>query len=241
MHTNHKWRARMVLSGLAALALLVTAPPLHAQSEDVDTPTEGATPAPPTQPTSPDITGETPAQPREVLVPVQPEGPQKKRKRKFHIGPDLELFIPSDSKTQDRYGNSWFGIGFGFGSVRPEGLLGTWSGEGFLIHNKKTEVVGTTEVKHEAYIIPLGIVYRRALVDRTDARPYVGASANLVLADFNSPKDGVRWGLRTAAGGSVLAGLTFKRTGYVEARYLLVTEMRGLDFSGLNLTGGIRF
>lgn len=225
LHTLRGATARAILTGLAALALAASAP---ARADDLVTPVE---PASPTTAPAPPI--EEPTQPREVLVPVQPDPPTRTVKKRFHFGPDLELFLPTSSKTRERYGSSWFGIGAGFGSVTPEGLLGSWSGEFYLIHNDNKG--------HEAYIIPLGIGYRRAVVDRLDVRPYVGASVNLVLGSFNSPTDGIPWGLRAAGGGSVLAGVTFHRSGYIEARYLAVSKMRGLDFSGLNLTAGIRF
>lgn len=223
-HRETTLSARTAL--LAGALSLLLAGAAFAQSNPVDTPAERGAPAP----VAPE---EPPAQPREVLVRAQPDGPRPPVKQRLRVGPNLELYLPTSAKTRDRYGSSWFGLGVGLGSVRQEGLLGTLSGEVYLLHNKDNG--------HEAYIIPLGVAYRRALLDRVDVRPYAGASVNLVLGNFNSPTDGIPWGLRAAGGGSALAGVTFGQAGYVEARYLLTSKMRGMDFSGLNLTAGIRF
>lgn len=204
----------------------------------VDIPSEPERPAPTA---SPDISSETPAKPREVLTPVQPDGPRRPIRQKLRVGPDVQVFFPTAGKTRDRYGDSWFGVGFGFGSVRPEGLLGRWSGEISLLHNKRTTRAPERTIRHEAYVIPVGIAYRRGLAKDIRSRPYVGASADLVLADFNSPTDGIGWGLRAGAGASLLGGVTFGTNGYIEARYLAASRVKGLDFSGLALNGGLRF
>jgi hypothetical protein len=217
---------------MPALFLFCGSCPARAQATDVDTPVERTTPVTPVEPVTPAEPTE-PAQPREVLVKTQPEGPKKREKSRLRIGPELELFMPSSAKTRDRFGNNWFGLGVGFGSVHQEGLLGTWSAEFYLMQN--------SHHGNKAYVAPLGVAYRRALVDRQGTRPYVGASVDLILADFVSRTDGIPWGLRAGGGGSVLAGATFGKKGFVEARYLATSSIKGLNFSGLDLTGGVRF
>ncbi len=71
--------------------------------------------------------------------------------------------------------------------------------------------------------------------------PITASTGDLELADLRSGDYNVHSGLRTGVGGSVLAGVNFGDSGYLEARYLVVSRIKSFDLSGFNLTAGYRF
>jgi hypothetical protein len=95
--------------------------------------------------------------------------------------------------------------------------------------------------KDFAFIAPIGVEYQQFLGRCEKANPYVGASADMVFTDVRSDEDNVKAGLRIVPGGSAFAGVSFGRRAFLEARYTLVADVKGFDFSGTNLTLGFRF
>jgi hypothetical protein len=88
---------------------------------------------------------------------------------------------------------------------------------------------------------PVGVSYRRALSQNVAFGPYIGASADLFLTQIRDDSDGIISRVRGAGGGSVFIGTRFSHSAYVQARYFLVSDVRGFDLSGVNLTTGYRF
>jgi hypothetical protein len=158
----------------------------------------------------------------------EPQGESRARRFRLRVGPQVGVFLPTDSKTSDRFGDSWYSIGIGIGQIVP------------ALPGGRLEFDMNILTKKRALVIPLGLGYRRAFSGGS-TRPYVGVSANLVLADLRSPQDNVRSGMRAGGGGSVFIGTTLSDDGFIEARYLAASRVRGFDLSGLNLTAGARF
>lgn len=215
------------------LMLLLLGPPFAAPASAQAPAPAPAAPAPaPADPTTP------PAAPA-----PKPEGggTDKPKKHGFQIpkvGVDFDIFMPTSGKTRSRFGNNWGGIGFGFGRpARPSG-----TGRVAFDFSSQYQKSGN----HHAFIAPLGVSYRRAFSADDLTRggtfiPYYGVSADLVAVDLRSVEDNVHSGFRFTAGGSALVGTTIGASGFVEAKYLAVSKVKGFDLSGLKLSVGVRF
>lgn len=177
-------------------------------------------------------------QPEPQAPPPSASTPAPRPKQRFRIGPELGVFLPTSSKTRDRFGDAWFTFGLGLGPVERLVKPDLFEFDFGLSYRRSDE--------NHALLIPLGVKYIHAL-SATGAEtgpqttPYVGAAADLYLADIRSQPDNVRSGLTTGVGASLLAGIAFSGNGHIEVRYQFVSKIRGFDFSGLNLTAGYRF
>ncbi len=165
-----------------------------------------------------------------------PKGPHY---RQFSIGPEVGLFLPTDSKTRNRFGDSWFSIGIGIGDIIPPRRGGDLSLD--------LNVISQAGDNRHAYLIPVGVQYRQALNrsqsvnSASSVVPYIGVSADVVFADVRSPIDDAHSGLRTTGGGSVFIGTSLTSRAFVEARYLAVGSTEHFNLSGFDLSAGFRF
>jgi hypothetical protein len=179
-----------------------------------------------------------PQAPAETSAPVetptaQPERVEENSKPRFRIGPEVGLFLPTDSTTRDRFGSSWLALGVGFGQLGTIPKNGALSLDLHFFYHKNGD--------NHAFLAPIGLGYVTALSDAETNVPYAGASADLLLADINSNQDDVHSGLRTGGGASAFLGVHLSNSAYAEARYYLIGKVKGLDFSGLSLAAGYRF
>lgn len=149
------------------------------------------------------------------------------------IGPEIGVFLPTDGTTRNRFGASWLSVGLGF-SALPHA-----SAKGQIGVNVK--ILRGSHDGNTAYVIPIGLGYRRALQVSGTTVTYAGATTDVYFSDMNSPDDNIKWGIRNGYGASVLTGVTFGETGYIQAEYHAVTKIRNLNFSGLELQAGLRF
>lgn len=201
-----------------------------------------------------------PGQDQPPPQPPQPK-PDEKPKRHFYIGPDIGVFLPTSSKTQNRFGSAWLGIGPGIGPIAGVKKGGQFTPDIFLVsqsNNGNRAFVGLLGVD---YRHPLGTGRKRGKTpnppepgqggsgdkdnpaqseSRSLLTPYVGLSADLVLADLRSVADNVHSGVSAGGGGSVFLGLKIGRRAFLEARYLGVSSIKTFDLSGLSLTAGYR-
>lgn len=201
---------------------------------------------PPPPPAAPaDAPAMTPAETTPATTPAEaapeaapeastPADDSSKKDNRFRIGPTIGFFLPSDSKTRDRFGSSWFALGLGIGPVSGVTSKGT---VGFDINLLYQQHDG-----NHALIVPIGVGYRVALTKDTTAKsiPYAGITADYYIVNFKSNPENIN-GTYGAGGGSALLGINFGNTANVEARYQFASKTRGFDFSGLNLTAGYRF
>ena len=94
----------------------------------------------------------------------------------------------------------------------------------------------------EVLLAPIGLVYRKSVSEERKVRPYVGVSANLLLANLRSDLqiDPIKSGFRSGGGGSLFGGVTVGKRFYIEGRYYSFSKIRGFDFSGTNIAIGWR-
>lgn len=198
-------------------------------------PVRAQTPPAQTQPTAPPPII---LQPEGQAPPSAPE-PAPRPKQRFRIGPELGVFLPTSSKVRDRFGDAWFTFGLGLGPVERLVKPDLFEFDFGLSYRRNDD--------NHVLLIPVGVKYIHALsatngeLGQAQTTPYVGAAADLYLADVRSQPDNVKSGLTTGVGASVLAGVAFSGSAHVEARYQFVSNIRGFDFSGFSLTLGYRF
>ena len=209
----------------AALLWTLAGTGAFAQAATPDTTTPSTT-----APTTPAVEA-APAPNTPTPNPPAPEPP--KQKKRFQLGPEIGVFLPTSSKTRSEFGSAWYSVGIGFGTINqvgPQGQIGF-----------DLQILYQTRDNGHAFVAPVGVSYRKAVSQSGGNTVYVGLTGDLYLADLRSPTYDVHSGLRTGVGGSALAGVNFGKSGYLEARYLLVSRIKSFDLSGLNLTAGYRF
>lgn len=185
-----------------------------------------ANPTPSTAPATPETT--TPQTP----APASPQ-PETKHSNRFRIGPEVGVFLLTSGKARSQFGNSAVSIGLGLGSIAQASTQGRLALD--------LQIQYQTKSGNHLFIAPLGVAYRKALNQGTANVAYVGATADLDFVDIRSGDYNVHSGVRTAFGASPLIGVSFGDSGFLEARYLYVSRVKGFDLSGLNLSAGYRF
>lgn len=206
---------RFSASLLAAALTLFGLPAVRAQAPaDTNPPVEASPPVA--------------AVPEETPAPA----PEKKRAR-FRFGPEVGLYLPTSSKARSEFGSSALSLGLGIGSINKISQRGQTTFDLQIVYESKDD--------NHLFLAPVGIGYRKAFSQSGSVTTYAGATADVYFADLRSGRYGVHSGVRTGYGGSVLAGLNFGESGYFEARYLIVSRIKGFDLSGVNLTAGYRF
>jgi hypothetical protein len=171
----------------------------------------------------------------------QPAADPPARKRGFQIPPigvNVHAFMPSDSKTRNRFGNSWITVGPGIGKIDRPSAAGRLAFD-FSMTSKES---GDDHV----FFAPIGISYRKAInplgvTNDSPFIPYYGFSADLVAVDMHTKEENIDSGLRMTAGGSIVLGTTLGKSGFVEGKYIAMGKVQGYNLSGFNLTLGIRF
>lgn len=248
MQTRTKTRA--ALTGALTLAAAWLLPGAYAQDAPATPPATtapgGTTPAPtatdPGAPTTaPDASTGTVDVPA-VTVPAPPpisstsgEDSDKPKSRRFRFGPEVGVYLPTNSKTRDRFGSTWLSVGLGLGPITGVSRKGQLGFDLSLQYQQHDD--------NRVFLLPVGLGYRVALSQNPEAKnvPYAGVTADVYIADVRSVPDNVHSGIHEAGGGSVLVGVNFGQSGNLEARYQLVSHLQSFDFSGLSLRAGYRF
>ncbi len=219
--------ARLFAALLATALLGFGLTTAHAQAPTDTIPPTVTQPAPPA--TEPAPTAEPAPEPQQEQATPTPA----KRRNRFRIGPEVGLYLPTDSKTRSEFGSSALSLGIGLGSINKISKRGNTTLDLQVIYQSRNG--------NHMFLAPLGIGYRKAFSQNSSTTTYAGATLDLYFADLRSGRYNVHSGVRTAFGGSVLAGVNFSENGYFEARYLIVSRIKGFDLSGVNLTAGYRF
>ena len=203
-----------------ALALMLAMPAAMAQTP------AGAAPVNPTPSTAPQNTAP------ESTAPDAPE-PVSKKSNRFRIGPEVGVYFLTSSKARSQFGNSAISLGLGLGSIAQASTQGRLALD--------LQVQYQTRNGNHLFLAPLGVAYRKALNEGVSNVAYVGITADLDFVDIRSGDYDVHSGVRTAFGASPLVGVSFGDSGFLEARYLYVSRVKGFDLSGLNISAGYRF
>ncbi len=208
---------------VATALLPALAASVHAQAPA----TNNANPTPPAEQTA------------TIPTTSAPAPTAQNRGRHFpKIGVNVGVYIPTDARTRNRFGNAWTSVGLGIGSADAPPSAGRFT----LDFGLTAENSGN----NYAYIVPVGIAYRRAfsapsVASRRIYIPYYGVSLDAVGVDLKSPQDNVHPGVEVTGGGSITLGTTVGRSAFIEARYSEVAKVKGFDLSGVDLTVGVRF
>lgn len=221
----------MPLLAGGALALL---PVLPAAAQTTPDATPPAAPAPATA-APPAPVNPTPSTAPVSSAPDTPAAPQPdaKPRSRFRIGPEVGVYFLTSGKARNEFGNSAVSLGLGLGSIAQASTQGRLALD--------LQVQYQTRNGNHLFLAPLGIAYRKALNSGTANVTYVGVTADLDFVDIRAGDYGVHSGVRTAFGASPLVGVSFGDSGFLEARYLYVSRVKGFDLSGLNLSAGYRF
>jgi hypothetical protein len=215
----------------SALALMLAMPGAMAQTADTPPAPPAAAPvdaAPvnPTPTTAPVTTAP------ETTAPPAPE-PDSQRSNRFRIGPEVGVYFLTSGKARSQFGNSAISLGLGLGSIAQASTRGRLALD--------LQVQYQTRDGNHLFLAPLGVAYRKALNSGGPNVAYAGATVDLDFVDIRSADYNVHSGVRTAFGASPLIGVSFGDSGFLEARYLYVSRIKGFDLSGLNLSAGYRF
>lgn len=213
-----------------ALALLLALPAAAQTTPDAPAPPAApapadANPTPSTAPVSsaPDTTAPPPDAPQ----------PDAKRRSRFRIGPEVGVYFLTSGKARSEFGNSAVSLGLGLGSIAQASTQGRLALD--------LQVQYQSRHGNHLFLAPLGVAYRKALNAGGPNVAYVGVTADLDFVDIRSGAYNVHSGVRTAFGASPLIGVSFGDSGFLEARYLYVSRVKGFDLSGLNVSAGYRF
>lgn len=223
----------------SALALMLAMPGAMAQTPDAAPPATAAppaavTPAPPVDaaPANPTPSTAPVSSAPDTAPPATPDPDQKKRSR-FRIGPEVGVYFLTAGKARSQFGSSAISLGLGLGSIAQASTRGRLALD--------LQVQYQTRNGNHLFLAPLGVAYRKALNQGGPNVAYVGVTADLDFVDIRSGDYGVHSGVRTAFGASPILGVSFGDSGFLEARYLYVSRVKGFDLSGLNLSAGYRF
>ncbi len=208
---------------LAAFVLLVISATVAISAPASDS----TTTAPPetVQSAPPDDSLQSPAQPAEQPNPDD-------YKRRLTLLPAVNVYFPSDSKTQSRFGDSWtsFGLSVAYKSKHMDPRKIELRLDGMAESSDTTS----------AYIFPIGMGVNTILSTSKTATTYAGVTGNLYVAKLESTLDGVDTGWKLKPGASALIGANIGSRFNIQASYYYVPELGGFDLSGFNISAHIQ-
>jgi len=226
---------RLTIATLAALAIFAV--PQAVRADD-------APPPPPStdqsdQSTNPTYNGGVPSTSTPTPAANPPAEPEHHKRRGLVLGINGGLFTPTSGKARDRFGNTWWSAGIGIGSIPKVTGHGSWD------LDLRTQYQTGDNDAH-VFVGNLGLEYRRgfdtsASAGQKDYAPFYGVSADAVFVDVSSPLDNVHGGLRIVPGASVFIGTNIGRQEFVTLRYDGIADVKGFNFSGVELAAGVRF
>lgn len=161
----------------------------------------------------------------------QPQQPQSKKGRLVLV-PAFNMFHPTDSKTQARFGDSWPSIG----------LSVAWRDRN--MDPRKIELrldgMGRSSDSVKALIFPLGIGVSQRLSSSKNLVTYAGVSANLYFGKVESVPDKVNSGWHVTAGPGAYVGANIGSRINVQASYYGVPSIGGFGMSGFNISAHVQ-
>jgi len=155
--------------------------------------------------------------------------PSSAEKKKVAIAIGYGITMPSDSKTQDTFGNTWSGLSL---ETFEPSVPSSWRPKGVARAFRLNGPVS-------ARLYPLTYGIERGFGEKASVRPFVQFQIGPYYGKIKDTTTGLNTshvGLNT----NVAVGVIIKRRFYVEARYDHFTPIAGYDFDGLSLSAGIR-
>ncbi len=146
------------------------------------------------------------------------------------VGLDVGVYLPTDSTVRNTFGKSWWRVGLTPLSFQDPGM---WR---FTLD---IGVIGNQTTLGRALLIPVTVGATRSFESPGGGKPYVAVRAGGYYGDVFSPPLGIN-SSRIGFNGNVAVGVSFQDTFYIEARYDVFSEFRGLDFNGFFLSAGVK-
>lgn len=216
-----------VLVLLFAIALLGTA---YAADQPVDN--AGGSPAAVTQSTTPDaaLDSEEAVDTEDQATTEEDNAQKKGKKPRTSYGVMLGVYNPVNSQVQDLFGDSWFR--YGLRPITAEGPQGWRSTFDVSFYSMSKNF-------NDVQIIPVTLGMIRRFGDEAKARGYVAVNVGPYYCDVTVPGMGIdKKGVGMNA--NVTAGVIIKKSLSLEARYEVMNDFEGLDFSALTFSAVIK-
>jgi len=146
------------------------------------------------------------------------------------IGPEFGVWRPTNTRVKQLFGDTWQNLGLGLGPVRVPSEKGSWAPD--------FQLVIARHMGNRLTLAPIGYSWRKALSGGS-TRSYFGVTPQVVLVRTEGPELPNAW--RGTQGVSLVVGQGFGDRLYIEGGYSFLSKVRGLNFSGWNLSAGLRF
>lgn len=157
----------------------------------------------------------------------------KQESRRWTLVPAFNVYMPTDSRTKDTFGNNWFSCGLALSMKSNNAQPGRLE-----IHLDGAASRGDGR---RAYVLPLGIGYAHRLTKPKPVSTYVGACANLYVMKLRSDYDNVDTGWCGRGGASLLFGVNVNSKVNVQLSYYAIPKLDSFDLSGMNLSAHVMF
>lgn len=163
-----------------------------------------------------------------------PKAPEKASEPRW--GLDLTSYRPTQSAVRDRFGENWTFLSLAQGSVvKRQGTYVNWDVDAFITSQGENR-------PEKAFLGVFGIHLTQSPFheDYCGLRPFFGAGVNLVYQDVTSRS--LDFSVKKLGfGGNVFIGSNVSKSAVVQLKYQWISEVHGVDFSGISLNVGIRF
>jgi hypothetical protein len=157
-------------------------------------------------------------------------GPASAEKSKLTFALGGGVFMPMDSATKDKFGDSWTRISFT--TFEPE-KTAEWR---FISEGGSYQLDGGAA---DVSLYPISFGFERGFGENHSVRPYMVLRAGPYYGKVHDDSLGINE-KHIGLNGNVSLGLVFSRRYYLEARYDYFSELAGYDFSGFSVYAGMK-
>ena len=159
-----------------------------------------------------------------------------------YLGLNVGTFVPTSALTRSRFGGNWQTFSPGLGTVLPS--LKPTRLPDFSLATRRRSVGG---FNNKAFLVLLGIQQQWPLFTLSEDAtrlptflPYAGVGAGATYANLRSGADNVN-GSAFGASASAYVGTSIGLNAFIEARYRLLSPIKGFNLSGTQVSIGLRF
>ena len=157
-------------------------------------------------------------------------GPASAEKSKLTFALSGGAFMPMNSTTKDKFGDSWTRISFT--TFEPE-KTAEWR---FISEGGSYKLDSDTS---SVSLYPISFGFERGFGENNSVRPYMVLRAGPYYGKVRDDSLGIN-DKHIGLNGNVSLGLVFSRRYYLEARYDYFSELEGYDFSGFSIYAGMK-
>lgn len=174
------------------------------------------------------VTAAPASQPPVGVQPAEEEQTSETSKKRLVLLPAYNIYFPSGSKAQERFGDSWpaWGISLAWRDKNTD--------------PKRIELrldgIGAVTNRAKVRIFPIGIGISQRIFTTKKMVSYVGVSGNLYIGKVRSSLDHVDTGYKLTGGPGAFLGLNVGSRFNVQASYYAVPKIGGFGLSGFNVS-----